>query len=304
MRGVARQVRSRRGSILIGVLWILVFLGFLAVVLRVHVGSVVTSVRVTEDKAAARIIAEAGLARAAGLVLAGPFTEGKAVGDELQSSVETGSGRVTVSLTNEAYRIDLNTAERPLIVGALRAAGASPSLADELAGRIVERRGQAPKTDPQSPGGAPQPGNQETPPVSANPLQTVDEAALIEGMPAEVALRLAPIATVSSGLKGVRLLGLSEETLREIPQLPAAMLGAVRQYRAGRISREQLDAQLAGSELNTSEQARSWRAELRVDLPNGHSEAHEALIMISPEDNVPYRILDWRKLSGTAGQAG
>lgn len=280
------RVAARRGSILVGVLWILVFLAFLAVVLRVHVGSVVTSVRVTEDKAAARIIAEAGLARAAGLVLAGPFTEAKKVDDEIQTSVETSSGMVSVSMTNEAYRIDLNTAEKPLVIGALRAAGASPSLASELAGRIVERRGQA--------------NDQGTQPPSANPLQTASEVALIEGMPAEVALALAPITTVSSGLKGVRLLGLSEAVLRDMPDVPSAMIAAIRQYRKGAITRDQLDSLLAGVAINSSEQAKSWRAALKVDLPNGHSEAHEALIMISPEDNVPYRIIDWRKLGGAS----
>ena len=291
---------GRRGSILIGVLWILVFLAFLAVVLRVHVSSVVTSVRVTEDKAAARIIAEAGLARAAGLVLAGPFSEGRRVEDEVQSSVETASGKVSVSLTNEAYRIDLNTAEKPLIVGALRAAGASPNLADELAVRIIERRGQPAKVDPNNPG-AVQPPNQETPPTNADPLQTASEMALIEGMPAEVALALAPITTVSSGLKGVRLLALSDETLSDIPDVPAAVIGAIKQYKKGAVTREQLESVLAGVEINTNEQAKSWRAQLKVDLPNGHSEAHEALIMISPEDNVPYRILDWRMLAGASG---
>lgn len=295
------RVAGRRGSILIGVLWILVFLAFLAVVLRVHVGSVVTSVRVTEDKAAARIIAEAGLARAAGLVLAGPFTGARKVDDELQSSVETASGKVSVRLTNEAYRIDLNTAEKPLVIGALRAAGASPSLADELAGRIVERRGQPKQPDPNEPGEGIQPPNQDAPPTNADPLQTASDVALIEGMPTAVALALAPITTVSSGLKGVRLLGLSDETLSDIPDVPAAAIGAIKQYRKGSITLQQLESVLAGVAINTNEQARSWRAELKVDLPNGHSEAHEALIMISPEDNVPYRILDWRMLAGVTG---
>jgi general secretion pathway protein K len=62
---------SRRGAILVSVLWIMIFLGFLAVILRVQMTGVVASVRVTEDKALARILAEAGLSQAAAEIRAG-----------------------------------------------------------------------------------------------------------------------------------------------------------------------------------------------------------------------------------------
>ena len=286
----ARLGRSRRGAILVGVLWILVFLGFLAVVLRIHIGSVVVSVRVTEDKAAARIIAEAGLARAAGLVLAAPFeNEGNAIPDEFEDSVETDTGKVSVVLTNEARRIDLNTAEKPLLIGALRAAGANASLAETLAGRLVERRGTQPPTSPEGP--AP----------DADPLQTVSEVALVEGMPDEVALGLLPFTTVSSGLKGARLDALDPQVLRFIPGLPSSARQAIDRYRTGNLTREQLDQILATVEYHTSDKAASWRAVLTVELPAGHKESHEALIMISPDDDAPYRAIDWRRVTDDGG---
>lgn len=300
----ARHGRTKRGAILVGVLWILVFLGFLAVVLRIHIGSVVTSVRVTEDKAAARIIAEAGLARAAGLVLAAPFaSEGAAIQDQFQDSVDTDTGRVTLNLTNEAWRIDLNTAEKPLVVGALRAAGADASLADTLAGRIIERRGhrQPAPPDPNlanAPQDTPAP---EGPAPDADPLQTVAEVALIEGMPEDVALGLRAYTTVSSGLKGARLDALDPIVLRFIPDLPSSVQSAIDRYRSGNITREQLDQVLASVEYHTSDKAATWRVRLKVDLPAGHSETHEALIMISPDDDAPYRIIDWRRVTDDAG---
>jgi len=284
-RGLSRDGRARtshrRGAILVGVLWVLIFLGFLAVVLRVHVGSVVASVRVTEDKAAARIIAEAGLAKAAALVLAGPQAGETELDDTISGSTETATGSVSVQMTNEAWRIDFNTGERPLIVGALRAAGAAPPLADRLTDQIVSRR---PRTE----------GDPTT--VGTAGFQTVSEIALIEGMPVEVAMRLTRYATVSSGLKGVRLEALDEDLLRDIPDLSRDVVAAILRYRSGDISRQQLDQVLAPVTLNVVEKTLAWRVRLDVDLPAGHKEAHEALIMISPDDNAPYRILDWRRV--------
>ncbi len=286
-----------------GVLWILVFLGFLAVVLRIHMGSVVTSVRVTEDKAAARIIAEAGLARAAGLVLAAPFaSEGAGIQDQFQDQVDTDTGKVSVVLTNEAWRIDLNTADKPLVIGALRAAGAGASLAEALSTRILERRGhqeRAPNPELENAEQEPPPPEGQAP--DADPLQTVSEVALIEGMPEEVALGLAPYATVSSGLKGARLDALDPRVPRFIPGLPSSVESALDRYRSGKITREELDQLLASVEYHTSEKAATWRVMLTVELPAGHSETHEALIMISPEDDAPYRIIDWRRVAGDAG---
>ena len=273
-------------------------------VLRIHIGSVVTSVRVTEDKAAARIIAEAGLARAAGLVLAAPFaSEDGGIQDQFQDQVETDTGEVSVSLTNEAWRIDLNTAEKPLVIGALRAAGADAALAETLSTRIMERRGRQQQAPP-----SPELANsqQEGPPPegpapSADPLQTVSEIALIEGMPEAVALGLGPFTTVSSGLKGARLDALDPQVLRFIPGLPSSVESALARYRGGRITRDELDQLLASVEYHTSDKAATWRVSLRVKLPAGHSESHEALIMISPEDNAPYRIIDWRRVTGDGG---
>ena len=283
---------GKRGAILVGVLWILIFVAFLAVVLRVHMGSVVASVRVTEDKAAARIIAEAGLARAAALVLAAPFSLEGAAADQIQDEIETATGRVSIRMTNEAWRIDLNTGERPLIVGALRAAGAPPALADTLATRILERR-PAEGTNPE--GGDPPMPQKAT---GGNPLQTVAEVAMIEGMPDNVALGLRAYSTVSSGLKGVRLEQLNDALLREIPGLPTSVISDIARFRRGEISREQLDQSLTGVEFYSSEKALSWRVLLDVELPSGHAESHEALIMISPDDDAPYRVLDWRRVTG------
>ncbi len=232
---------DRRGSILVSVLWIMIFLGFLAVILRVQMTGVVASVRITEDKASARILAEAGLSRAAAEIRAGPPDDAVALNDRLSSTIMLPAGTAVVSVTNEALRIDLNSAERPLIVGALRAAGAAPSTADSLATRIIERRGGQVPTD--------QSGN--------NPrlFQTVYELAALPGMTSAVALAVEPYVTVSSGLSGVRLEMLDDRLLGEIPGLPPSLRQAIRDFHARRLSRQQLDQALSQVTYNAPQQS-------------------------------------------------
>lgn len=295
-----KAARTRRGTILVSVLWIMIFLGFLAVVLRVQMTGVVASVRVTEDKALARILAEAGLSQAAAWIRAGPPEGADRLDDRMASTIVLPAGEAFALATNEAVRIDLNTAGRPLIVGALRAAGAAPAAAEDLATRIVGRRGAPPNAQPDGqPKG--QPGGQQAgsapPPAGseATLLRTVAELAALPGMTPAVAIAAEPYVTVSSGLAGVRLEALDDTLLRQIPGLPPSVRRAIGDFRAGRLSRQRLDQALAGAPFNTLQQAPSWRVEIRTTLTSGYSESFEVLMLVSAADEAPYRVLDWRR---------
>lgn len=302
---------SRRGAILVSVLWIVIFLGFLAVILRVQMTGVVASVRVTEDKALARILAEAGLSLAAAEIRAGPPVGVDRLSDHISSTITLPAGVASVSATNEALRIDLNTAERPLIVGALRAAGAAPATADDLATKIIGHRGGPNPLNGQPAGSGPQEAGNDTGP---NPLngqpagsglqqagndtklfQTVSELAAFPGITPAMAIAIEPYVTVSSGLAGVRLEALDDRLLGNIPGLPSSVRKAIKDFRAGRLSREQLDQSLAGVTFNTLQQAPSWRVDLRTTLQSGYSESFEALMLVSNADEAPYRVLEWRR---------
>ncbi|MCX8278902.1 type II secretion system protein GspK [Phyllobacterium sp. 0TCS1.6C] len=264
-------------------------MGFLAVVLRVQMSGVVASVRITEDKASARILAEAGLSQAAAEIRAGPPDGVRTLNDLISSTITLPAGIASISVRNEALRIDLNTAERPLIVGALRAAGAAPGIADDLATRIIGRRAGPTPQNGQPAGSAQQAGN------DTKLFQTVSELAAFPGMTPAIAIGIEPYVTVSSGLPGVRLEALDDGLLGDIPGLPPSALKAIKDFHAGRLSRDQLDQSLAGVTFNTSAQAPSWRVELKTTLQSGYSESFEALILVSNVDEAPYRVLDWRR---------
>jgi general secretion pathway protein K len=281
---------SQRGAILVSVLWIIIFVGFLAVVLRVQMTGVVASVRVTEDKASARILAEAGLSQAAAEIRAGPPAGMGTLNDQISSTITLPAGVASISARNEALRIDLNTAERPLIVGALRAAGAAPGTADDLATKIIGHRTGPTPLNGQLDGSAPQQAGNDT-----RLFQTVSELAAFPGITPAIAIAIEPYVTVSSGLTGVRLEALDDGLLSDIPDLPPSVLKAIKDFHAGRLSREQLDQSLAGVTFNTLAQAPSWRVDLGTTLQSGYSESFEVLMLVSNTDEAPYRVLDWRR---------
>lgn len=268
--------RPRRGAILVGVLWITLLLSGLAIVLRIHMSTVAQSVRMTEDKAAASTLADAGLAVAAARIRGAPAERQRRISYEASAEVSLASGTAGASLRNEALRVDLNRAPLQLIEGVLIAAGATRTQADKLAQTLVDMR-EASDASP------------------LGPLQSIDELAFLSGMPAAVAIDATRYATVSSGLEGVRLDGIDDALLRAIPDLPRAIVNAIAAHRAGRISQAQLDATLAESELHTAARSSVWRATLNVSLATGYAETREALILIADGDTVPYHVLDWRR---------
>jgi len=273
----------RRGVILVSVLWILIFLAFLAVVLRLHMSGVVASVRATEDKAAIRVLADGGLAMAAALVRAGPEGGLGSLPDTVQGDLELDTGNVGVSAVNEAWRIDLNTGARPLVVGGLRAAGASDALARRVSDEIIRDRGTRGPAAPQQAAGR-------------RLLQSVAELTAVAELPDEVAVAAEQYFTVSSGYEGVRVNALDDRLLAAIPDLPPSIVTTIRAYRQGRISYQQMEATLSQVNYHTAEQAISWRVTLSARLSSGYAENYEAVVIISPEDNAPYRVVDWRRV--------
>lgn len=283
----------RRGAILIGVLWLLIFLAFLAVVLRVHLSGIADSVRSTEGKAAARIVAEAALAEAAALAIVETRAEG-ATAARLFGETETVNGTGRFVLINESVRVDLNSGLEPLVTGALLASGATANEAAALTRAIMDPRGTAAGGGPPDPE---TPGSLAT--ISFNDLS---EIALLPGMPAEVAIGMEQLATVSSGLGGIRIDEADRALLEAIPNFPSSALAAIDAYRAGRIDRTQLVAELGLLEYYADSNAPSWRARLDVELTTGHRESYEALVAIAPDDTRPYRILGWQRLDIVDGQ--
>lgn len=289
--GHTRSVAAgRRGAILVSVLWVMVFLAFVAVVLRLHVTGIAQSIRVTEGKAAARIVAEAALAHGAALVLL-PQEPGQTPSPRLTGSVETANGRATFRLVNESVRIDLNSGDRALIMGALIASGAPQNQADAFAEAILAGREEE-EEDPQDPEDA----------APSLTFHNASEIVLLAGMTPEIAIGMERLTTVSSGLAGIRLDEADRDLLASIPGFPRSALAALDDYEQGRIDRIQLMAELGQLAYHVDENTPSWRAVMDVELPTGYGERYEALIAVLPDDTRPYRVLGWRRVDEATGR--
>lgn len=131
---------SERGLALVSVLWALVILSLIAAN-AMNVGAVSYRIgRNMEERQAADALAEAAILRAVlGLQDRRPAQRWKA--DGAANAVQLAGRGVTVRITEEAEKADLNAADRDALADAFRKAGAPDP--DSLAERVVERRDEA-----------------------------------------------------------------------------------------------------------------------------------------------------------------
>jgi general secretion pathway protein K len=182
-----------RGFILILVLGACLVLAMIAAVFSrsVQVGLRDTSLRV--ESARAEALADAGLALAA-RDLRAPRTF---------SCEIAGTGRVFVSIEDEAGRVDLNSARESLMLAILEGLGVGGEDGRRLFATLADY--QDPDSEVRADGAeaeAYRSAEMRTGPRNA-PLESVDELDRVVGWPADIRTRLKPLATVYSGLSGI-----------------------------------------------------------------------------------------------------
>ena len=206
---------------------------------------------------------------------------------------------ITVGLSDESAKIDVNTANNELLKGLFRYAGLSEEDATKLLDAVLDWR------DPDSlkrPFGAEeadyaQAGLKGRP---ANyPFQSTEELQLVLGMRAEVYQRIAPMITVYSRQSGVNPHIASRSVLLAIPgvteeavDLFIAEREAARQE--GRMAPVFTAAGAYASYAQTG--AVSVRADVSFD--GGVTVSREAVAMLTPQyPRRPYTFLAWREVS-------
>ena len=117
--------------------------------------------------------------------------------DDMVHRLRLPDGTITVRITDEANKINLNTASPDLLRDLLLGVGADPTTANALAGAIVDWReidGPTPSAD--KPLLYRAAGLRYAPPEK--PFRSLDELALVRGMTANLLTRLAPHLTIYS----------------------------------------------------------------------------------------------------------
>jgi general secretion pathway protein K len=198
---------DNRGFALVIVLWIAGLLAVLAATLAV---SVRTHVRVTEnvvESAKAEALADAGIALGMIDLMAARRNAGHQrrfpVKGQSVFCTMSDAGALLISISDEAARVDVNSAGVPLLQALIAGTGETPETAAQLADAIFDFRDS---DDDRQPNGAESAdyrsaGLDWTPKNSR--LKSVDELGQVLGMTPDILTKLRPHIGVHSGLPGL-----------------------------------------------------------------------------------------------------
>jgi general secretion pathway protein K len=278
----------RSGVILVTVLWSMAA----AVTFRGFAGVMA----VERDRVQGAALLSAGLETAAGII--------DALGDapllDNEAKVNFAAGSVRSRLTDEGGRIDVGKAPAEVIAALLRSVGASQAAANDVAQRIVERRnpGNAPRPNvapgsPDSATGMPQMEQPSTPEM-VRPFFDLRQLQLVPGMRPEWVAGITPLATVF-GSETINPLTAPPGVIAALPGIAKGQADAfVRARRSSSADVERL--------MRLIEPARRYLAvkpvrvasvELMAELADGYATGARSVIVVLPQDTLPYRVLVW-----------
>lgn len=289
-----RKHARRNGVILVAVLWLLVFLAALAVALRMVLASSAQSAVALESSAMIRALAAGGLELAAARIRA--TEEGDRQQTAFTATYDNGEAALSVTAVSEGGRVDLNVADSALLTAVFMAGGLNRDAATVLTQRIIDwRDGDIQRTGA---GGAEGPaydaaGKPYRPRNGA--FQSLEETGQILGLPPNAQAALMRYATVSSGLATVRPDLVPPELVQHVGGLSAAMRTNFQLFQARRLSATELLDRTQGNGAFAPTLPSTWRVQVTVALSNGRRATYDAVIMVSAQDQAPYRVMEWRR---------
>jgi general secretion pathway protein K len=307
---------SRRGVILVAVLWTVALLSALAMATSVTFREFAGIVTIDRDRLRADALLTAGLETAAGVIARLPEDRPLA---ESEMAFRLSTGQIRVRVTDEGGRIDIGKAPVEMLASMLRRVGAEN--ADGIARSIVNWRTanggtppQAPKTpvaaaaagtgqNSQATAQAPQATgqNQANPPgkrseTSPNvmPFTDIRQLLNVPGVTPDLVAAATPYITVFGGEK-LNAITASPAVLAALPGMSddrVANFVDARRSIAGDGS--QMLAMLGGAQtyvIADGKKVASVVVHARVS--DGYSAAAQAVIVLSSQDAQPYRVLVW-----------
>ena len=236
------------------------------------------------------------------------------LGDEMRSAdaaVDLTGRRITVRVTNERARIDLNKAKADVLTGLFTAEGLDDAEAASLAANIVEWRGgvDSVKTavslqDDQQLGGLPQSGGLAMPTGSQpkdapkqtpslrfffHPIQLVS----VPGFSKPLVRRLFPFLTVANGANKINPFIAGPDVLNALPGASSSKVEAFLDARDGNVSRDTAILLLGvDKEFLSEDAAAGWRLQITSTPRVGRVHHSEAIIGgVKGDGEEPYHVL-------------
>ncbi len=289
-----------RGVALLVVIWVMTLLAVLLVGFADDARTELLLARNHYEAAAARGIADAGVALAlSGILDQSADSQWRADGQQRVFAYGTGSIRVAVQ--DEAGKLDLNMAPPELLAGLLRALRVGDADAAAVVQAIVDRRQTQSGSGPNT--------RRRDLPASVRPspekaFRTIDELRLLPGMTRALYHRVAPFVTTYSGVADIDPLTAPAEVLRSLPGTNA---GEIENFISARERLGPAPGELppltsaGGFLMHRALQAATITSEGRT--ATGTTFTRQVVVSISPDPSAPYAILGWRRALPTA-QAG
>jgi general secretion pathway protein K len=299
---IHRVKRTRSGSAL---LVVLIMLGTIAA-LAIVVARSVSSAALEMSTVRSATLSEADLYAAIKLGVVAILE----LGDTMRSAdaaAELTNRQITVRITNERARIDLNHAPASVLTALFAAHGASDEDAASLAAAVSDWRGgsasQKLVAPPQTEGfGTQLPGlttfdapteKSETPSQSIgiryffHPTQLVS----IPGFSRDLVRAVLPFVTVANGSNQIDPYIASRDVLEALPGTTPSQVQSFMDSRDGDTSRDTALLMLgAEKELVTDTASVGWRLEI-TSISNGRTFRREVVIAVAKGDEPPFRVL-------------
>jgi general secretion pathway protein K len=278
----------RRGVILVTVLWSIALLSALAMAASVTFRGFAGVMAVERDRVQGDALLSAGLETAAGII----DTLGDAPLLDIEAKVNLATGSVRSRLSDEGGRIDVGKAPAAVLAALLRSVGATEAAANDVAQRIVERRypGNAarPTTAPRSTNGATRTLG------TGQPFSDVRQLQLIPGMLPDWVAAIAPLATVF-GSETINPLTAPPGVIAALPGVAKGQADAfVRARRSSSADVERLTRLIEPARRYLAvKPVRVASVELMAELGNGYATGARSVIVVLPQDTLPYRVLVW-----------
>jgi len=279
---------SKRGIVLVFVLWSIVLLSSLVMATSVSFRGFANVIAMDRDKARMDGLLTAGLEAAAANLIHRVEGDFRLPGE---MRLKLPEGEVRVWLSTEQGRIDINKAQAPVLTALFNAVG-MPDAAKMAQSLVAWRKRNAPEPDPK-----PKPGGPIKFEEAKMPVLTFDDVHQLSQVPdfdAGFIPALIPLTTVFGG-NAVDPLTAPASVLAVLPGLDEARIARFLELRDSQpIEQSQIENSLGSAARYTAIASDlAIRVELAAELPDGYASRATAVIKMSPADGQPYRVLAW-----------
>jgi len=289
--------RAQRGVALVLVLWAVALMGVLLGSFALIARTENLESRHVFDSVTARYDAQAGLERAV-YELRNADPQQRWIGDGRPYEFDFEGAHVTVELTDESGKVDINVADPVTLTSLFVSVGVELEQAQALADAIIDWRDPddlpqqqgAEKNEYQSAGLPYAPRNA--------PFQTVSEVQQVFGMDYELYRRIEPAITIYGGSGAPNPAYAPFEALRVLPNMTDDFARQIIALRQSTLPGQQAQPIVLpdGTPIVANGGGVTYSVKSRAQLPNGVSTELDASIRLGGvgTSGRPYTILRWR----------